>query len=165
MSRTEIHGLVAIDENQIDTTCERPFLELWVVDEHDSTFRLPRSLKDLGLTRSACHAESRTWAFELDLHDDDWANADHEPLKAFLAEPPLLGKRGMVVVREDWKSVPDWLNTASGGVIDVKRIVERPEGDPDCVTLDEATELITNLNWPPAEALFDSLKSRKSRDE
>lgn len=160
MSTIKVVGLLAIDKDQIAEARKRPFLGLFFVDDDgDSTLRM-RSLDDLGVVKSEYDAADQSWYFELELHEDDWWNADREPLKSLLAELPLRAGRGIVIAREAWKSAPsDVLLVSEGEGVVSKMVVDENGDDADLITIDRATGLVIAMRWPRATAVFESLKS------
>jgi hypothetical protein len=82
MARTELHVLLAIEERDVAAACELPFLGLWFCDDGNIAMRV-KPLIELGVSKARYHVTNRLWSCQLDLHDDDFFNADTRPTEDF----------------------------------------------------------------------------------
>lgn len=160
MARTELHGLLHIDEARIPEARDLPFLGLCFADDNGNVTVRRQSLNEIGVAATRYDAHERLWSFQLDLHDDDLPNADTEPAESFLKNLPLIDEQGMLVAREAWMDTPSWLVVVKDRNVIAKQIVADAEGDPGFVRLDDATALVESLAWPAGAAFFESLKLR-----
>ena len=163
MARTELYGLLHVDEARIPEARDLPFLGLCFADEDGNVTVRRQSLNEIGVLASRYDAHERLWTFQLDLHDDDLPNADTEPAESFLKKLPLIGEHGMLVAREGWMDTPNWFLLVKDRNVIARQIVEHAEEDPGFVSLDDATALVQSLAWPAGAAFFESLKSRASK--
>ncbi len=160
MARTELHGLLPLEEHAVRDALNLPFLGLCFCDDDGNVTMRTKSLQEIGVPVSRYDAASRLWSFQLDLHDDDMHNADTRPTEEFLKRLALIEGVGMLATREDWMNIPNWLMFANKGKVIARQITDHNDDDEGFARMETARSLVAALSWPAGTAFFEALQSR-----